>query len=525
MMIASKKNGRSRVMSQIFRKTCLAAAVSVLAMGVTSTVLQSNAFAQSGLVKLKANSSGTQRVKLGLNKSLVIDLPAEAYDVLVANPDVADAVTRTSRRIYLFGKQVGSTNIFVFGADGEQLLSLDVDIERDVAGLQANLRKYIKGSDITVELINDNVVLTGTVETPLDSARAAKLAEIFVSGGEATTGNFASTATGDAGSDVDINNPDAERRTSKIINLIKTVGQDQVTLKVVVAEIQRSVMKQLGMRTLLNGTQSGISFAQNATNTGGLGNVFPGFGSNLTYDAGSATLNSYLQAMESAGVMRTLAEPNLTAVSGEQATFRVGGEFPLITNQQVSYNDETGQYDVEYEMERYEYGIGVEFLPVVLSPGRISLKVRTSVSEPTTQNAVSLGTGNNTATNFLGVRKRLADTTVELPSGGSMMIAGLIQDDIRQVSSGVPGLSKIPVLGTLFRSRSFQRNESELVILVTPYLVRPTSRAELSRPDDNFTPASDGAGFFLNKVNRVYGTAQTNLPKGRYHGAVGFIYK
>jgi len=125
----------------------------------------------------------------------------------------------------------------------------------------------------------------------------------------------------------------------------------------------------------------------------------------------------------------------------------------------------------------------------------------------------------------LGLRKRLADTTVELPSGGSMMIAGLIQDDVRQVSSGVPGLSKLPVLGTLFRSRSFQRNESELVILVTPYLVRPTSRAALSKPDDNFTPASDGAGFFLNKVNRVYGTAETNLPKGRYHGAVGFIYK
>lgn len=513
--------------ASVLRMGALSAAVSILALGVNVTAPIPAAFAQDGgVVKLKANSQGTQRVKLGLNKSLVVDLPEDAYDVLVANPDVADAVTRTSRRIYLFGKQVGGTNIFVFGADGRQILSLDVDIERDVSGLEANLRKYIKGSDITVELINDNVVLTGTVETPLDSSRAANLAQIFVSGGEATTGNFSSTASGgDGGGDVAINNPDSDRRTSRIINLIKTVGQDQVTLKVVVAEIQRSVIKQLGMRTLLNGSQGGISFSQGGSDLSGLGTPFRTLSSSAIYDAGSATISSYLSAMETAGVMRTLAEPNLTAVSGEQATFQVGGRFPMVVGQQVSFNETTGGFDVEYDIEQTEYGIGVEFLPVVLSPGRISLKVRTSVSEPTPQDALALADGNNGGINLQGLRKRLADTTVELPSGGSMMIAGLIQDDIRQVSSGVPGLSKLPVLGSLFRSRSFQRNESELVIIVTPYLVRPTSRAALSKPDDNFTPASDGASYFLNKVNRVYGTAETNLPEGRYHGAVGFIYK
>jgi pilus assembly protein CpaC len=125
----------------------------------------------------------------------------------------------------------------------------------------------------------------------------------------------------------------------------------------------------------------------------------------------------------------------------------------------------------------------------------------------------------------LSIRKRLADTTIELPSGGSMMIAGLVRDDVRQVVSGFPGLSKIPVLGTLFRSRDFVRNETELVIIVTPYLTRPVARNELAKPDDNFNPPSDGAGYFLGRVNRVYGTMQTNLPNGRFHGVVGYIYK
>ena len=178
-----------------------------------------------------------------------------------------------------------------------------------------------------------------------------------------------------------------------------------------------------------------------------------------------------------------------------------------------------------YDIEKLEYGIGLEFLPTVLSPGRISLKVRTQVSEPTTEGSVGLEGGRDIGTNLLSIRKRLADTTVELPSGGSMMIAGLVRDDVRQAVNGMPGLSKIPVLGALFRSRDFVRNETELVIIVTPYLVKPVARSELAKPDDNFNPASDGAGMFLGRVNRVYGTMKTDKPDGRYHGMVGFIYK
>ncbi|RVA18044.1 type II and III secretion system protein family protein, partial [Mesorhizobium sp. M7A.F.Ca.CA.004.11.2.1] len=248
--------------------------------------------------------------------------------------------------------------------------------------------------------------------------------------------------------------------------------------------------------------------------------------SNSGFQIGSSALQAYVNAMEQSGVMKTLAEPTLTAVSGEKATFKVGGEYNMVSgvSANVSQDNQTGLKT--YTIEKIEYGIGLEFQPVVLSPGRISLKVRTSVSEPTTEGSVSLSSGvTSPGMNALSLRKRLADTTVELPSGGSMMIAGLVRDDVRQAVNGLPGLTKIPVLGALFRSRDFVRNETELVIIITPYLVKPVARNDLAKPDDNFNAASDGAAMFLGRVNRVYGTMQTDKPNGRYHGVVGFIYK
>jgi pilus assembly protein CpaC len=470
-------------------------------------------------------SSANQHIKLGLNKSVVLDLPSDAYDILVANPAVADAVTRTSRRIYLFGKAVGETNIFVFGANGEQIVSLDLDVERDVAGLEEYLKRFIPGSDIKVELLNDNVVLTGTVDTPLDSKRAADLATAFVTGGEATTGQYSQTAAGgNAAGGVDINNPDSQRQKSAIINLLQIIGDDQVTLKVTVAEVSRNVMKQLGVNMIANGSSDGISWQALGSPPYGLGKPLAGGMSGL--NLATSSLRAYLNAMEQSGVMKTLAEPTLTAVSGEKATFKVGGEYNLITGRSSSKSDDNQDGELTYSNQKIEYGIGLEFQPVVLSPGRISLKVRTSVSEPTTEGSTTLeASGQLPGTTLLSIRKRLADTTIELPSGGSMMIAGLVRDDVRQAINGLPGLSKIPVLGTLFRSRDFVRNETELVIIVTPYLSRPVARNELAKPDDNFNAASDGAGMFLGRVNRVYGTMQTDRPAGRYHGVVGFIYK
>jgi pilus assembly protein CpaC len=486
-------------------RVALAAIGLLLASASASGIEAAHAAGKAAVGK----SVATQRVKLGLNKSVVIDLPSDAYDILVANPAVADAVTRTSRRIYLFGKAVGQTNIFVFGPNGEQIVSLDLDIERDVAGLEDNLRRFIPGSDIHIELVNDNVVLTGTVETPLDAKRAVDLANAFVTGGEATTGQYSQTAAGGSSSSgVDINNPDSTRQKSAIINLLQIIGDDQVTLKVTVAEVNRNVMKQLGVKMI--GQADGISFE--TLKSGGADLLKLG-----TSGSSVGNLPSYLEgtlnAMEQSGVMKTLAEPTLSAVSGEKATFRVGGEYKF---QVMQNNNGT----ISPAIDSIEYGIGLEFQPVVLSAGRISLKVRTSVSEPT-----SGGDGQEVTGALLSLRKRLADTTVELPSGGSMMIAGLVNDNIRQSVNAVPGLTKIPVLGALFRSREFVRNESELVVIITPYLVRPVARNDLAKPDDNFNPPSDGAGIFLGRVNRVYGTMQTDRPAGRYHGVVGFIYK
>jgi pilus assembly protein CpaC len=503
----------------------MAAAIGLVFLGAhASGLLEAKAAGKSAGVTA---STATQRVKLGLNKSVVIDLPSDAYDILVANPAVADAVTRTARRIYLFGKAVGETNIFVFGPNGEQIVSLDLAVERDVAGLEDYLKRFLPSAEIKVELLNDNVVLTGTVDTPLDAKRAVDLATIFVSGGEATTGQYSQTAAGgSANGGVDINNPDAERRVSKIVNLLQIIGDDQVTLKVTVAEVSRSVMKQLGVNLVGSGSIDGIAYGALSSPNFGLGKPISANSAATFGSVGGNGLQAYINAMEQGGVMKTLAEPTLTAVSGEKATFKVGGEFNLITarTSNVSTDNQTGQ--VTYTNEKLEYGIGLEFQPVVLSAGRISLKVRTSVSEPTTEGATTMeGGGTLPGLTLLSIRKRLADTTVELPSGGSMMIAGLVRDDVRQAVSGLPGLTKIPVLGTLFRSRDFVRNESELVILITPYLVRPVARNDLAKPDDNFNAAGDGPAMFLGRVNRVYGTMQTDKPNGRYHGVVGFIYK
>lgn len=510
----------SRRFTSVLSKLLMAA----LGCGLCTLPVESTAFAQSNIITLNHGDGGAKKINLGLNKSLVIDLPADAYDILVANPGVADAVTRTARRIYLFGKQVGQTNVFVFGPNGEQLASFDLVIERDVAGLEGSLKKYIPDSDIKVELMNDNVILTGTVQTPLDAKRASDLANLLVSGGEATTGQYSQTSVGAGagGTSVVVGDQDEARRTSKIVNLIQITGEDQVTLKVTVAEVSRTVMKQLGVNLVASGAGNGISFS--SQNISGLGQPLSNSSIGGVGSIGSTSIGAYLNAMELAGVMKTLAEPSLTAISGEKATFRVGGEYNIFTGQETKV-DENG-VTTTTDHKTIDYGIGLEFVPVVLSPGRISLKIRTSVSEPTIEGSVQSPQPSGKQTpNILSIRKRLADTTVELPSGGSMMIAGLMRDDVRQAISGFPGLSKIPILGTLFRSRDFVRNETELVIIITPYLVRPVARNALARPDDNLNPPNDAAGIFLGQVNRVYGTKEARLPAARYEGNVGYIYK
>ncbi|MEP1444113.1 MAG: type II and III secretion system protein family protein [Hyphomicrobiales bacterium] len=473
--------------------------------------------ADNGLQVIKAGAVGaTKTVSLGLNKSVVVELPRDVRDVLVANPEVADAIVRTARKIFLIGNQVGQTNIFMFDKAGNTVLSLNLAIERDVLPLADLIEKYVPGSNVKVEIVNDNVVLTGSVPNPIAARRVADLAQAFVTGGEATTGQFTQTATsGTNGGDSAISNPDGlGRQTSQVINLLKIEGADQVHLKVVVAEIRRSVLKQLGIS--LSAFQNGAQpFSFSRTAVAGATGAFQagGLAGSVARTFGDTDFSSAVQALERANVLRTLAEPTLTAQSGREATFLAGGEVNIPTS---SSFDDNGNLAIETTARTV--GVSLAFTPVVQSAERISISLNTEVSaiDPTQADA---GAGGVT---FPGVSVRRASTTIELPSGGTMIVGGLLKDDLRRTSSGLPYLKNLPVLGPLFGSSGFARNETELVIMATPYLVRPTARKNLTRPDKNFASPADSGTFLFNQINRIYGgKSGTN---GKYHGRVGFIF-
>ena len=507
-IVESSRRAVSALRETLTWSSVVGLALATALQPVTVTVAHAQTSAQNYIRITEANASVPKLIRLGLDKSLVVDLPADAHDILVANPRVADAVTRTSRRLYLFGKQVGQTNVFVFDGKGKQIASLEILIERDIAGLEETLSRLIRNSNIRAEMINDNIVLTGSVQTPSDSAKAVQLAQVFVKGGEATEGQGAArnNATSFFSSPPE----------SQIVNLLKIDGEDQVHLKVMIVEVQRAIVKQLGISTnATNDSSDGFGFSNIAS--GAMQQIINnGSGGSLNLTHGLNSVSAQLNALESVGVMRTLAEPSLTAVSGETAHFKAGGYY----NVPEDIDQEPGEAPT-VTFRQAEYGVALSFTPTVLTEGRISLKLETAVQEPTATGATTF----RPDINLPGMRNRSASTTVELPSGGSMVIAGLIQDDVRQIVSGYPGLKNIPVFGSLFRSREFIRNESEVMVIITPYLVRPTSRKNIVRPDENFEPASDSAGMFMGRVNRVYGTKQGNLPKGRYTGSIGFILK
>jgi len=301
-----------------------------------------------------------------------------------------------------------------------------------------------------------------------------------------------------------------------------------------VAEVQRALLKQFGINVgaLINeGNFTTAILSENAlplTTAAGLGTLpTPGVASGVldlfnqgpapdafgnsgivtAWASGNQAANGAIRALERDGLLKTLAEPNLTAVSGEPAKFLAGGEFP------IPVVDALGQVSVSFK----EFGIGVAFTPVVMSEGRISLKIETEVSELTNDGAVVLSN-----ISIPALKKREAKSTVELPSGGSLALAGLLSQDTRQNIDGFPGLKDVPILGTLFRSRDFQNSETELVIIVTPYIVRPTARRDLARPDDGLNAATDKKADFLGHINRVYGRGGP-APVGDLKGDYGFI--
>ena len=465
-----------------------------------------------------------REIRIGRNKSLMVELPRNVRDVLVSDPDVLDAVVQTSNRVFLVakGKTAGQSNAFFLDENGDRILTLEITIDRDTLQLQELLNKHLPGSRITVEMIAESIVLTGSVPNPVAANKAYDIASRFAV--------------------LPYNENESNKRSPlKVINLLSVEGEEQVMLRVTVAEVQRSLLKQFGVNigAIVNsGNFQTHVLTENAlplTAAAGLGSLpvaaiptvgaangalrlfnqgpisdlapFGNSGVSGGWATGNQSIAHTLRALERDGLIKTLAEPNLTAVSGEAAKFLAGGEYP------IPVVDSDGQISVVYK----EFGVGVAFTPTVLSEGRISLKIETEVSELTNQGAVQIAN-----LQIPALKKRQAKSTVELPSGGSLAIAGLISDDTRQNVDGFPGLKELPILGTLFRSRDYIKQETELVIMVTPYMVKPTARQELARPLDGLTAASDRKANFLGHLNRIYGRASA-APVGDLKGDYGFI--
>ncbi|WP_305988891.1 type II and III secretion system protein family protein [Roseibium sp. MMSF_3544] len=450
-----------------------------LGVSVPETQAQGNFPSQ---VHVAAGERASGRIlNVGVGRSVVINLAEDAADVLVSNPEIADAVLRTPRRIFVLGNTAGQARLVLFSRSGRELASFDLRVEPDTSDLTRIIRKLIPGTNISAESVNGNVILSGSARSTLEAQQAADIAAKF-QGADATD----------------------------VVNLIAVSGKDQVHLKVTVAEVERSIIKQLGVQ--FSGSVGTGNWTPSFSNTPGF-NVNPSIVNQATagfsFASGSASISAQVQALQRDGVIKTLAEPTLTAISGENASFLAGGEFPI----PVAQDNDT--VSVEFK----KFGVGLDFTPVVLSGGRISLRVLTEVSELSNEGAVTAG-----GITISALKVRRAESTMELPSGGTLVMAGLLQESYQQSLEGIPGLMQIPVLGALFKSRDFLRDQTELAVFVTPYVVRPVAAQKLSQPGDNLMPPTDAESVFLNRLNKIYNPAG-DVVEGEYHGQVGFIYK
>jgi pilus assembly protein CpaC len=467
-------------------------------------------------ISTRSGGGAHQRITLSQDKAAVVQLDTDARDVLVSNPDMVDAVVRTPRRIFLLATKVGQTNAFFFDGEGKQILALDIRVEKDVVDLAGLMRASLPNSSIAVQSMNDNVVLTGTVSSALESTRAADLAARFA---------------GDP---------------KKVVNMLSVAGGAQVMLKVRIAEMNRNIAKQFGVNVegakILGGSTPAsfssvpqfalVGQALNDLNGGAAGLVCPvtnAAGSTSTVQnpfqvwrgGGSCAIGNNvqgsLQALERVGLVHMLAEPNLTAVSGETAKFLAGGEFPVPAGR-----DQQGNISVQFK----PFGVGLSFTPVVLSGGRISLQLSSEVSELTNTGSFTVqGVGGNGVT-IPALSVRRAQTTVELPSGGSFAVAGLMQHNTKQVIEGFPGAKDLPVLGALFRSRDFADDQTELVVLISAYLVEPNTESAFAAPTDGFVAPTDPETILLGRLNAVYKKKPSDKPLTSQASApVGFVVR
>jgi pilus assembly protein CpaC len=449
------------------------ATVIAAALGATTVpILPAPAFAQPASVRPSSDMT------LSVGTGRMIRLDGAMSDLFVANDGIADVQVRSQNQIYIFGKAPGETTVFATDKAGRTIWSANVRVGTNLGSVDELIRAAMPDAQIQARPINGAVLLTGTVAAPADVEEATRIVQTFVGAG------------------------------TQVISRLKTATPLQVMLQVRIAEVNRSVSRQVGFNILSRDKSGGFLFGlfrgRNAgtisditspTLTDRFGNPAvvgtdykfsaPGAGTSLGAAGHLLGLDilSSLDLAETQGLVTTLAEPNLTALSGETASFLAGGEFPIVT----SSNNGTS---VEYK----SYGVSLAFTPTVLEGGRISMRVRPEVSQLTSAGAVKTGTFEIPA-----LTTRRAETTVELGSGQSFAIGGLLQNGGRNSVERTPFLGSLPILGALFRSKSFQRDETELVIVITPYLVRPVNARDIALPTDGYRSTSTGRQVLLDQ--------------------------
>jgi pilus assembly protein CpaC len=435
-----------------------------------------------------------RKLDLSIGRSLIVELPRDAKEVFVANPKVANAVVRSARKLFIIGMADGSTSMFVLDAEGRQITALEIEVGRDLNVLRQTLRSAMPQAQIQVKPAGNSILLVGNVASASEATQAMDIANAFVG----------------------ISGEGSNATKGAVINSLTIRGRDQVMVKVVVSEVSRKAIKQLGINSTGEWRLGKFSV------TPSIDTPFSLQPQQLAATAigagvGNST-NFTLRALERAGLSRVLAEPTVTAISGESAKFTAGGEVPIPNGYSCDLSNRC-VLNIQYK----PIGVSLNFTPIVMSENRISMRIATEVTELDFENQLRLNPTETSAVNAPGFRVRKSDTTVELPSGGTLATAGLIQRVSRQAINGLPGLMNIPIIGTLFRSRDYQREETELMIAVTPYIVKPIDPGQLNRPDDGFVEAHDAQTILMGRLNKIYGTTSGGPVPQAYRGRVGFI--
>ncbi len=449
-----------------------------------------------------------------LNRSVLVESREKMTQVAIADPNIADAVTHGDSKLSVLGKKLGKTTIRIFGDGYKVLREYDVEVTFDLPIIRRTIGGFFPDEKIGVEVINNKLALTGIVSSAEVASKAVEIVSQYV---EDDKGAGAQGATQVA---------TAGGRQEKVVNLLQVRSNQQVMLRVKMGEIQRTALRNLGTNmeagVIRNksrfdiGGKKDMNIIENGLD--GNPNTSPTRSADFSTIAGAIIAGSFylqasLEALETKGLFKTLAEPNLVAMSGEKAEFLAGGEFPIPIAQPNS-----GGTGTSITIQFKQYGIAVQFTPYVLAENRIKLLVQPEVSE--LSDAGSIKVDNIT---IPALTSRRAKTTVELAPGESLMIAGLLRDSLRSSVQDIPGLNELPIIGSILRSTNFDRTETELVITVTPYLVDPAVASDLKLPTDNFKPASVLEGFFYGALSSMAGDQVNKSQRPTMEGAIGFM--